>query len=162
MQFIGKQSNWLSSWLFYITFKGVLKKSDFGPKFAQGGGGPQTLVKNQSSVLFFCECFPYLWTLSGRGGGGGSDQFCTFLGYFCMCVENTNRLYLVLKHLTLVPRYHAYLRSWWQIKVNAMVYTSLYAFPGVYEGRKKSTPLVSVVIGGGGPPPPPRTDNVCR
>ena len=44
-------------------------------------------------------------------GGGGSDQFCTFLGDFCMCVEITNILYLVLKHLTLVPRYHAYLRS---------------------------------------------------
>ena len=46
------------------------------------------------------------------GGGGGSVQFCTFWGDFCMCVEITNRLYLVLKHLTLVPRYHAYSRSW--------------------------------------------------
>ena len=53
----------------------------------------------------------YLRTLSGRGGGG-DDQFCTFWGDFCMCVEITNRLNLVLKHLTLVPRYRAYIRSW--------------------------------------------------
>ena len=73
-----------------------------------------------------------------------------------MCVEITNRLYLVLKHLTLVPRYHAYLRSWWLIKLNAMVCTSLYAFPGVYEGRKKKyTSGVHRVMGGVAPPPPP-------
>ena len=33
-----------------------------------------------------------------------------------------------------------------------MVYTSLYAFPGVYEGRKKSTPLESIESWGGVPP----------
>ena len=31
-----------------------------------------------------------------------------------------------------------------------MVYTSLYAFPGVYEGMRKITPLVSVESWGGG------------
>ena len=30
-----------------------------------------------------------------------------------------------------------------------MVHTSLYAFPGVYEGRTKSTPLLSVESWGG-------------
>ena len=34
-----------------------------------------------------------------QGGGGGSDQFRTFWGDFGMCVEITNILYLVLKHL---------------------------------------------------------------
>ena len=34
-----------------------------------------------------------------RKGGGGSDQFRTFWGDFGMCVEITNILYFVLKHL---------------------------------------------------------------
>ena len=42
-----------------------------------------------------------------------------------------------------------------------MVHTSVYAFPGVYEGRKKSTPLVSVESWGGGPPPPPPPIGQC-
>ena len=36
------------------------KKTDSGPKFARGQGGLESLVKNQSSVLFCFECFPLL------------------------------------------------------------------------------------------------------
>ena len=56
--------------------------------------------------------------------------------------------------LAFVPRYHAYLRSWLLIKLNAMVYTSLYAFPGVYKGEKKVHLWVSVESWEGGGPPP--------
>ena len=72
-----------------------------------GGWSSQNELLVHKYVLFFAP-FPkgshhgrkaaFLWSFAARGGGG-SDQFRTFWGDFGMCVEITNILYFVLKHL---------------------------------------------------------------